>query len=59
VSRLRAILLLRGALVVFLLAVGVVLVAGGDAAFGAIVIGAAIVNVVLIVVIARKARGAP
>jgi hypothetical protein len=56
VDRLRAILLLRGALALFFLALGVVLVATGNAVFGVFAIAVAIVNTALIVVIARKAR---
>jgi hypothetical protein len=58
VDRLRAILLLRGALALFFLALGVVLLATGNAVFGVFAIVVAIVNATLIVVIARKARQA-
>jgi hypothetical protein len=56
VDRLRAILLLRGALAAFLLVLGVVLLATGSVAFGVFAIAAAIVNAVLIAVLARRAR---
>ena len=56
-GRLRAILLLRGALAAFLLVVGVVLLTTDNLLFGAFAIGAAIVNAALIVVLARRARG--
>jgi hypothetical protein len=55
VDRLRAILLLRGALAVFLVGLGVFLLVTGDPIFGMFAIVAAFVNVALIVVIARKA----
>ena len=57
-GRLRAILLLRGALAVFFLALGVVLLATDNVVFGVFAIVVAIVNAALIVVIARKARQA-
>jgi hypothetical protein len=56
VDRLRAILLLRGALAMFFFGLGVVLLVGGDPVFGVFAIVAAIVNAALIWVIARKAR---
>ena len=55
-DRLRAILLLRGALALFFLVLGVVLVATGTVVFGVFAIAVAVVNAVLIVVLARKAR---
>ena len=55
-DRLRAILLLRGALALFFLALGVVLLATDNVVFGVFAIAVAIVNAALIVVIARKAR---
>ena len=55
-DRLRAILLLRGALALFFLALGVVLLATDNVVFGLFAIAVAIVNAALIVVIARKAR---
>ena len=55
-DRLRAILLLRGALALFFLALGVVLVATGNIVFGVFAIAVAIVNATLIAVIVRKAR---
>jgi hypothetical protein len=58
VGRLRAILLLRGALAAFLLVVGIVLLTAGDALFGAFAVGAALVNAALIVVLARRAHRA-
>ena len=57
-DRLRAILLLRGALALFFLALGVVLLATDNVVFGVFAIVVAIVNAALIVVIARKARQA-
>jgi hypothetical protein len=59
VGRLRAILLLRAALALFLFGLGVVLLFVGNPVFGVFAIVAAIVNATLIVVIARKARPAP
>jgi hypothetical protein len=56
VDRLRAILLLRGALAAFFFVVGVVLLATGSTVFGVFALVVAIVNAVLIVVIARRAR---
>jgi hypothetical protein len=57
-DRVRAILLLRGALAAFFLVLGVVLLATGNAVFGVFAITVAIVNSVLIVVLARRARDA-
>ncbi len=56
-DRLRAILLLRGALALFFLALGVVLLATDNVVFGVFAIAVAIVNTTLIAVIVRKARG--
>ena len=56
-DRLRAILLLRGALALFFLALGVVLLATDNVVFGVFAIAVAIVNATLIAVIVRKARG--
>jgi hypothetical protein len=56
VRRLRAILLLRGALALFFLVLGVVLLATGSVVFGVFAIVFAIVNASLIGVIVRKAR---
>jgi drug/metabolite transporter (DMT)-like permease len=58
VDRLRAILLLRGALALFLLVVGVVLLATGNLVFGVFAIVVAGVNAALISVLVRKARRA-
>jgi hypothetical protein len=58
VDRLRAILLLRGALALFFLGLGVVLLVTGNVVFGVFAVVVAIVNASLIVVIARKARQA-
>jgi hypothetical protein len=58
VDRLRAILLLRGTLAVFMLVVGVVLLATDNLVFGLFAIAVAIVNAVLISVLVRKARRA-
>jgi hypothetical protein len=58
VDRLRAILLLRGALALFMLVVGVVLLATGNLVFGVFAIAVAVVNAVLISVLVRKARRA-
>ena len=55
-GRLRAILLLRSGLALFLFGLGVVLLATGSVVFGVFAVVAAIVNASLIVVIARKAR---
>jgi hypothetical protein len=57
VGRLRAILLLRGGLATFFLVLGIVLVATGNAVFGLFAIAVAIVNAVLVAVLARRARG--
>jgi hypothetical protein len=59
VDRLRAILLLRGALALFFLALGVVLLATGSTVFGLFAVAVAVVNAVLIVVLARRARRLP
>jgi hypothetical protein len=56
VDRLRAILLLRGALALFFFALGVVLIATGTVVFGVFAVVVAIVNASLIAVIVRKAR---
>ncbi len=55
-DRLRAILLLRGALALFFLVLGIVLVASGNVVFGVFAVVVALVNTALIVVLARKAR---
>lgn len=57
-GRLRAILILRGALALFFLVLGVVLLATGNAVFGVFAVAVAIVNTALIVVLARRARRA-
>jgi hypothetical protein len=57
VARLRAILLLRGALALFFLALGVVLLATDNVVFGVFAVAVAIVNGTLIFVLARRARG--
>ncbi|HEU5309624.1 MAG TPA: hypothetical protein VFW97_20055 [Acidimicrobiia bacterium] len=57
-DRLRAILLLRATLAVFMLVVGVVLLATDNLVFGLFAIAVAIVNAVLISVLVRKARRA-
>jgi hypothetical protein len=56
VGRLRAILLLRGALALFFFALAVVLFATGNVVFGVFALAFAIVNSVLIFVILRKVR---
>ena len=56
-DRLRAILLLRSALAVFFLVLGIVLVATGNVVFGVFAMVFALVNAVLVVVITRRARG--
>jgi hypothetical protein len=55
VDRLRAILLLRGALALFLVGLGVFLLVDGSVVFGVFALVAAFVNAVLIVVLARRA----
>jgi hypothetical protein len=55
VDRLRAILLLRGALALFFLVLGVVLLATGNVVFGIFAIVVAIVNATLIAVLVRRA----
>jgi hypothetical protein len=57
-DRLRAILLLRGALAAFFFVLGVVLLATGNPVFGVFAIAVGVVNTVLIVVLARRARDA-
>ena len=49
--------MLRGALALFFLVLGVVLLASGNVVFGVFAVAVAIVNATLIVVLARKARG--
>jgi hypothetical protein len=56
-ARLRAILLLRGALATFFLAFGVVLLATGNVVFGIFAVVVAVVNAVLVAVLASRARG--
>jgi hypothetical protein len=56
VGRLRAILVLRSALALFFLVLGVVLLATDDVVFGVFALAFAIVNAALIVVIVRKVR---
>ena len=56
-DRLRAILLLRGALALFFLALGLALLATDNVVFGVFAIVVAIVNAALIAVIVSKARG--
>jgi hypothetical protein len=56
VDRLRAILLLRGALALFFLVFGVVLLATGNVVFGIFAVVVAIVNSALIAVLVRRAR---
>jgi hypothetical protein len=56
VARLRAILLLRSGLALFLLGLGVYLLLDGDPVFGAIALAAGVVNVVLVLALARRAR---
>jgi hypothetical protein len=56
VDRLRAILLLRGALALFFVGLSVVLFATGNVVFGVFAIVVAIVNASLIWIIVRKAR---
>ena len=58
-DRLRAILLLRAGLALFLFGLGVVLLVTGSVVFGGFAVVAALVNATLIVVITRKARPAP
>ena len=55
-DRLRAILVLRGALALFFLVLGIVLLATGNVVFGVFAIVVAFVNAGLILVLARKAR---
>jgi hypothetical protein len=54
--RLRAILVVRGGLALFLVVLGVVLLATGSTLFGVIAVGAGIVNAGLVVVLTRRAR---
>jgi hypothetical protein len=56
VGRLRAILVLRSALALFFLVLGVVLLATDNVVFGVFAIAFAIVNAALILVIVRKVR---
>ena len=55
-GRLRAILVLRSALALFFLVLGVVLLATDNVVFGVFAIAFAIVNAALILVIVRKVR---
>ena len=55
-DRLRAILLLRGALALFFLVLGIVLVASGNVVFGVFAIVVALVNTALIFVLANRSR---
>jgi hypothetical protein len=54
--RLRAILVVRGGLALFLVVLGVVLLATGSTLFGVIAVGAGVVNAALVVVLTRRAR---
>ena len=54
--RLRAILVVRGGLAVFLVVLGIVLLATGTTLFGVFAVGAGVVNAGLVVVLARRAR---
>ena len=56
VDRLRTILVLRGALALFLAGLGLVLLVDGTVVFGVFALAAAIVNGALVVVLARRAR---
>jgi hypothetical protein len=56
VGRLRAILVLRSALALFFLVLGVVLLVSDNLVFGVFAIAFAIVNAALILVIVRKVR---
>jgi hypothetical protein len=56
VDRLRTILVLRGALALFLAGLGVVLLARDSVVFGVFALVAAVVNGALIAVLARRAR---
>ena len=55
-DRLRAILLLRGALALFFLVLGIVLVASGTVVFGVFAIVVALVNTALIFVLVNRSR---
>jgi hypothetical protein len=57
-DRLRAILLMRGALALFFVILGVVLLAGDNVVFGVFAIAVGVVNAVLIAVVAHRARDA-
>lgn len=57
-DRLRTILILRGLLAAFFVAVGVVLIVGGDVVFGVFALAVGVVNAVLISVLVRRARRA-
>ena len=56
-GRLRTILLLRTGLAAFFFILGVVLLATGIVVFGVFAVVVGIVNVSLVVVLARRARG--
>jgi hypothetical protein len=56
VGRLRAILILRGVLAAFFVVLGIVLLATGNVVFGLFSIAVAVVNAVLIVVLANRGR---
>jgi hypothetical protein len=55
-DRLRAILILRGLFAAFFAVLGTVLLANGDAFFGAFAIVVGVTNAVLIGVVIRRAR---
>ena len=55
-DRLRAIFILRGALALFFLVLGIVLLATGNVVFGVFAVVVAFVTAGLILVLARKAR---
>jgi hypothetical protein len=57
-GRLRTIFVMRGVLAAFFVVLGIVLLATGNLVFGLFAIAVAVVNAGLIVVLARKARGA-
>ena len=54
--RLRTILILRGLLAAFFVALGVVLLARGDSVFGLFAVAVGATNAALIAVVARRAR---
>jgi len=56
-GRLRTMLVLRSLFALFLVGLGVVLLAGGDAVFGCFAIAFGLTNAALVAVLAQRVRG--